>query len=201
MDRAEVSLPGFRYFPPQSPAPHAHSRYPALLDRPTPSPERPPAHSSLPDLLATPAAEALAPAHSSLPAVPAPPAGAELAAAGTEAASEPAAAKPPQHGAKSVEEMIAEMNKARGGALTAKAKKGAQKALQKKPAAAKGKKPAAAQGKRTKRSIEVERSVKHVLARTGADTTPKSKSFKYEKNSEVPKAKAAAERWLKSMGV
>ena len=98
--------------------------------------------------------------------------------------------------------MIAEMDKARGGALVAAtAKKGVQKAVQKKPAAAKGKKPAAAQGKRTKRSIEVERSVKHVLARTGADTTPKSKSFKYDKDSEVPKAKAAAERWLRSMGV
>ena len=96
--------------------------------------------------------------------------------------------------------MIAEMDKARGGAVTAKAKKGVQKAVQKKPAAAKGKKPAAAQGKR-KRSIEVERTVKHVLARTGSDTTPKSKSFKYDKDSEVPKAKAAAERWLKWMGV
>ena len=41
----------------------------------------------------------------------------------------------------------------------------------------------------------------HVLARTGADTTPKSKSFKYDKDSEIPKMKAAAERWLKSMGV
>ena len=201
MDREEVSLPGFRLCPPQSP--HPRSRYPELLDRPdpspTPSPERamPPGGSSLqmPDLLAPPAA---------LPAVPAPVAS-ELAVPGAEAASEPAAA----HGAKTVVEMIAIMDEARGGALTAKAKKGAQKtALQKKPAAAKAKKPAAAKEKKKpaaaqkkKRSIEVERSVMQVLARTGADTTPKSKSFKYDKISEVPKMKAAAERWLKSMGV
>ena len=100
-----------------------------------PSPERamPPGGSSLqmPDLLAPPAA---------LPAVPAPVAS-ELAVPGAEAAPEPAAA----HGAKTVVEMIAIMDKARVGALTAKAKKGAQKkALQKKPAAAKAKKPAAA---------------------------------------------------------
>ena len=51
------------------------------------------------------------------------------------------------------------------------------------------------------RSIHVEASVKHVLARTGLDTYPKSKAFPYKTPAGIPAAKKLATKWLTSMGV
>ena len=50
-------------------------------------------------------------------------------------------------------------------------------------------------------SVHVEASVSHVLARTGKETFPRSKSFPYKQSKEIPKAKAAAWEWLKSMAL
>ena len=57
-----------------------------------------------------------------------------------------------------------------------------------------------ATGSNKGRSIHVEASVKHVLARTGLDTFPKSKSFPYKTLAGIPTAKKLAAKWLKSMG-
>ena len=85
-------------------------------------------------------------------------------------------------------------------ASDANGKKKAMKAvtpptIMKKPSAAKQK------SKHTRRSIHVEMSQSHILARTGLDTYPKSKAFKFTSKKDMPKAKQEAEKWLKSMGV
>ena len=70
-----------------------------------------------------------------------------------------------------------------------------------KKATAKPKKKPKATGSNKGRSIHVEASVNHVLARTGLDTFPKSKSFPYKTPAGIPAAKKLAEKWLTKMGV
>ena len=88
-------------------------------------------------------------------------------------------------------------------------KKGAAPKTVKKPAAPK-KTPAPkkvtatkTKGKPKPRSINVERSVSHVLARTGLakGMGPGSKSFPYTSEAGIAKAKKLAEKWLLSLGV
>ncbi len=88
-----------------------------------------------------------------------------------------------------------------------KAKKGRKVAPKASPKAApkgpkaKAKAKAKAKGTHHKRSIAVESSVSHVLARTGLDKSPKSKGFPYKGPAGIKRAKVLAEAWLKSMGV
>ena len=50
------------------------------------------------------------------------------------------------------------------------------------------------------RSIHVEASVNHVLARTGLDTYPKSTIFPFKTPAGITAAKQLATKWLKSVG-
>ena len=53
-------------------------------------------------------------------------------------------------------------------------------------------------------SINVQWSINQVLARTGLPATsgrPGSKGFKFKHQSEIPKCKKLAEKWLQQMGV
>ena len=61
------------------------------------------------------------------------------------------------------------------------------------------KRPAACASK--PRSIHVESSIKSVLARTGLDEYPRTKSFKYSTAAGMKKAKTDAAVWLRTMGV
>jgi hypothetical protein len=50
------------------------------------------------------------------------------------------------------------------------------------------------------RSIHNEASIKSILARSGKDTFPRTKSFKYGSHATMNKARRDAEKWLQEMG-
>ena len=116
----------------------------------------------------------------------------------------------PQTSPKTIDQMVTALQ-----AHRATPKKGAAAPKKESPekTATANKKPAVAAkpaaktcNKKTKkkgRAIEVERSVKHVLARTGLakGSGPGSKCFPYENEAGIQKAKNLAEKWLKSLGV
>ena len=115
----------------------------------------------------------------------------------------------------SVADMVAAMSNARKTPTKAMKAKAPMKAMKAPTKAMKAKAPAKAAAtavaKKVKKgkgccrakpkSVHVQSSIQTVLARTGLDTKPKSKSFPYTSQAGLAKAKLAAHAWLKSMGV
>ena len=110
---------------------------------------------------------------------------------------------------KTVAEMVAAMaghrhpKKTAAPKKTAEPKKGKKTAAPKKAPAPKKVTATNTKGRPKPRSINVERSVSHVLARTGLPKGmgPGSKCFPYTSEAGIAKAKKLAEKWLLSLGV
>ena len=209
LDRAfnigQIALPGFQYF--------GTDRASCLASQQGLPPLTPPLQGGLqqPNMLALqwqpptlPSALAPSPG-TAVPFAPGPTSPPELALPGNAGGQAPA---PPG----TVATMIEKMKEARGLGPKARQpkKKGARGATSAKAKRAVKGKPGAKiktniagpqKRKATKpRSVHVEASVSHVLARNGKNTKPSSKAFPYTCAKEIPKAKAAAEKWLKKMG-
>ena len=103
-----------------------------------------------------------------------------------------------------IAQMIDELKQARGEPRVTKKvalAKAKAKAKTKAKAKAKCAKAKSKNGGRCKtRSVHVEWSVSHVLARTGRDSHPKSKSFPFQNVAGVEAAKKLAWKWLQEVG-
>ena len=105
--------------------------------------------------------------------------------------------------------MIAYLKGARGGPAAKAPAKAKAKTKGKAKAKGKAKVPKATVGKPAKipkgtepkkpKSVHVERSVSHVLARTGLPWFPKSKAFPYKNVAGIEHAKKLAWKWLKEV--